>query len=165
MERVFVVLSLLLVFSLSVVSARDSMNERLAQARTAEYSQCLSHTALRFINASLIVLSAESELDDLATSLNASTHNRLMSRFMTHVTQSMASGLSFCQAFARAAGGLVGEWTRNRIPVSEHEYHRHCESVMRATDEADEYLFKGPAFRNRLYKCLRLAFLIPVPVG
>lgn len=137
------------------------MNERLADTRAAESSDCLSYEVRRFINATLIVLSAKSALEELVTAPNATTYTLFMSRFMAHVTQTMAGGFPFCFAFARACGGLVGEWTRNRVPVPELEYRRHCESVMRATPQAAEYLFEGPAFRNPLYKCLSLALRVP----
>jgi hypothetical protein len=155
-------LVLLTVFVLTRVSEVTplSLNERTAAVQTEAFSACLSRDALRFINATLIILSAESDLDEIVSSLNASVYPRLMSRFMTHVTQSMAAGLSFCSAFARASGGLVGEWTRSRVPVPEHSYREHCQRVMNATDEAAEYLYEGPAFRNRLYDCLRTVFVI-----
>lgn len=154
---------LLLLFLLlsTAVTALPSLNDRVAVARTEAYAGCLSTSAQRFINATLVTLSASGESDDeLATHVNATVYPQLMSRFMTHVTQAMASGLSFCSAFARASGGLVGEWTRDRIPAPEKAYREHCRNVMRATDEADEYLFEGPAFRNGLYRCLRQAFPI-----
>jgi hypothetical protein len=157
-------LSFTLIFSacvtLATAAAPLSMNDRTAVVKTDAFSECLSKDAQRFINATLITLSAESELDEARTALNVSVYPRLMSRFMTHVTQSMAAGLSFCSAFARASGGLVGEWTQSRVPVPEYSYREHCQRVMKATDEAAEYLFEGPAFRNGLYKCLRLVFVI-----
>jgi hypothetical protein len=155
---VIVILSACVTWAAAV--APLSMNDGGAVVRTEAFSECLSKDAQRFINATLITLSAESELDEARTALNASIYPRLMSRFMTHVTQSMAAGLSFCSAFARASTGLVGEWTQNRVPVPEHSYRDHCQRVMKATDDAAEYLFEGPAFRNGLYKCLRSVFVI-----
>lgn len=145
------------------VVAIPSLNERLAVTRTVESTRCLSTSVLRFVNATLLVLSAR-DADDIVQ-MEADAYARLFGRFMSHVTQSMASGLPFCGAFARACAGLVVEWTTNRVPAPESNYRQHCESIMRATPEADEYLYDGPAFRNELYRCLRVAMLLPPPVS
>jgi hypothetical protein len=158
------VVLLFLVFSFSFAVAVPSLNERLAQTWALESARCLSRPATRFLNATLAVLAAVDDESSILPPLNATVYEQLLGRFMSHVTQSMASGLPFCAAFARACGGLVGEWTRQRLPLPEAEYAQHCENVMRATDEADEYLYKGPAFQNRLYKCLRVAMSIPPTV-
>jgi hypothetical protein len=160
MSRIPILCVLLFFICVSRASvANPSLNERLAQTRTTESTQCLSISGLRFVNATLAVLSATD--DDVAV-LSATQYTSRMGRFMSHMTQTMASGLSFCDAFARACSGLVGEWTEGRLPAPALEYRTHCENVMRATDEAAVYLYNGPAFRNELYRCLRVAMSIPL---
>lgn len=161
----FLSISIFIVFHASPgCTARiSSMNERLAATHAESTSRCLSKAAHRFVNATLIVLSAEDEIEEQRTSLNETDYVRLMARFMTHVTQSMSSGMSFCSAVGRACHGLVGEWTRSRLPAPERDYRTHCENVMRATDEAREYLLVAPAYRNPLYKCLRSALHVKPP--
>lgn len=138
------------------------LNERLASVRAVESQRCLPLTISAFLNASVIVLAGSSvqsvdELGDLA-------YTRLLSRLVAHMTQSMAAGIAFCDAFARASGGLVVEWTVDRVPAPEASYRTHCEHILGAAEDSAPLIRKGiPAHENALYRCLRVAMLLPAP--
>ncbi len=156
---IVVVVVCLIVVGVSLASGSLlPLNERMASVRATESQRCLPPTVSAFLNASVIVLAGSSvELDDVA-------YVRLLSRIVSHMTQSMASGMAFCDAFARASGGLVVEWTVDRIPAPEASYRQHCEHVLGAADDSAALIRKGiPAHENALYRCLRVAMLLPAP--
>ena len=140
------------------------LDERLAVARSEQVVQCIPRSGMRFLNATLLVL-ARPEYEGVLVSeaLTDAEYRLCLGRFATLLVQYMAGGQPFCSAFGRTCSALVGEWTREYYPRSEGEYAAHCTTVLAATDEARYYLWKGPAFENELYQCLRVGLLATLP--
>lgn len=165
MSRPLLVLVLTLLTTIAW-SRTIPMDVRLAETRTEQTEKCLPVIALQLINATLPVLAGEST-DDASASQSLSLTNRSVytyriGRFITRLTDSMASGLSFCAAFGRTCTRVGPEWTKRRYPLSESVYMTHCNAVLGASEEATLFTQTAvPAFMNEIYRCLRVGMKVP----
>lgn len=154
--------SLLVVLVLCLLSTQAAilppLDVRLAASRTDQAYQCIPRSGIAFINATLTVLALPERggIEPGSVALTSAEYPVYLGRFVSLLAQNMASGRTFCQAFGRTCCALAVEWTREYYPQEEGVYVTHCETVVRATDEAAYYLWTGPAFENELYQCLRV---------